>query len=144
MRCAAGRGILLSAVLLLVSAAAGAQGDSDLNINSPSVVTIRKSIAERFNVLREHFQAGAIGLTQDGLIALRDAGALQLDARKRVESLVNDDNNDRDTLYREIARLNGRPDWESSLHRTFGERWISRAPSGWYYREPGGQWVRKK
>lgn len=137
-------GCAFAATQLLFAGPGNAQGDPELNINSPSIVTIRKSIAARFDVLRGHFHNGVIGLTDDGRIAMHDTSTLTPDSQRVIETLINDDNNDRDTLYREIARLNGRADWEENLRRTFGERWIGRAPSGWYYREAGGKWLRKK
>ncbi len=117
--------------------------DSEFNVSSATVLVIKKSLAERHIWLAEHFQAGAIGLTDDGLVALREAGNLAKDVRARLESLVADDNKDRSTLYREIARANGRPDWENNWRSVFAQRWISRAPSGWYFRESGGRWVKK-
>jgi uncharacterized protein YdbL (DUF1318 family) len=135
--------VLFSLALILLPQIGRAQGDVEIDISSASVVTIRKSLADRFGALREYFQNGAIGLTRDGLIAMRDPGALKTETRREVESLITDDNKDRLTLYREIARLNGRPDWEAGLRSTFADRWISRAPRGWYYRESDGLWARK-
>jgi uncharacterized protein YdbL (DUF1318 family) len=134
------------AVLWLVSVSAmsaEAEGDTDFDVQSPSVMAIRKSLAERHAVLKEHFQAGVIGLTHDGLIAMREAAGLAPDMRATLERLVAEDNKDRGTLYREIARANGRPDWESQFQNVFAERWIRRAPSGWYYRDSGGHWIKK-
>ena len=45
-------------------------------------------------------------------------------------------------LYREIARLNGHPEWVDDIRRTFAERWVAKADRGWYYRE-GGAWKQK-
>ncbi len=118
-------------------------GDADIDVHSPSVMAIRKSLAERHAILKEHFQAGVIGLTHDGLIAMREASGLVQDMRTRLERLVREDNKDRVTLYREIARANGRPDWESQFQYVFAARWISRAPTGWYYRDSGGHWIKK-
>ncbi|MBL0124753.1 MAG: YdbL family protein [Betaproteobacteria bacterium] len=136
----------LLVVLCLVSVSAmGAEtvGDTDFDVQSPSVMAIRKSLAERHAILKEHFQAGVIGLTHDGLIAMREAAGLAPDMRATLERLVAEDNKDRGTLYREIARANGRPDWESQFQNVFAERWIRRAPSGWYYRDSGGRWIKK-
>jgi uncharacterized protein YdbL (DUF1318 family) len=134
------------AALWLVSASAmsaEAEGDADFDVQSPSVMAIRKSLADRHAMLKEHFQAGVIGLTHDGLIAMREAAGLAQDMRGTLERLVAEDNKDRGTLYREIARANGRPDWESNFQNVFAERWISRAPMGWYYRDSGGRWNKK-
>lgn len=136
----------LLAVFCLVSVSAMSAetvGDTDFDVQSPSVMAIRKSLAERHAILKEHFQAGVIGLTHDGLIAMREAAGLAHDMRARLERLVAEENKDRGTMYREIARANGRPDWESQFQNVFAERWISRAPIGWYYRDSGGRWIKK-
>lgn len=115
----------------------------EFQIESPSIAAIRKSLADRFATLGEYIEAGVVGLTWDGNVALRDAEGMPSELRKLVEALVADENKDRLTLIREIARANGRPDWEENLRYTFAQRWIHRAPPGWYYRESNGRWVRK-
>ena len=137
------RRIVFCVAAALFGGAATAQPANEINISSPSVTTIKKSLADRFDLLRAHFETGAIGFTHDGMIALRDAKLLATESRAAVDALIGDDNQDRATLYREIARVNGRPDWEANLRKTFAERWIHRAPPGWFYRESGGKWIRK-
>lgn len=145
LQCALRRWALGILVILSMTCqfAESAEAEFDFDVRSPSVLAIRRSLAERFILLKEHFQAGAIGLTDDGLVALREATGLVPEARASLKKLVDDDNQDRSTMYREIARANGRPDWESQFQRVFAKRWISHAPAGWYVRESGGQWVRK-
>ena len=137
------RRIMFCSAAALSAGAAVAQTANEINISSPSVTTIKKSLADRFDLLRDHFETGAIGFTHDGMIALRDATMLAAGSRAAIDALINDDNQDRATLYREIARVNGRPDWEANLRKTFAERWIHRAQPGWFYRESGGKWIRK-
>jgi len=115
----------------------------DIDINTPSILVIKKSLLQRFATLKPHLDAGAIGVTADGLIAVRDLNAAAAPVRAGLEILVAEENQDRGSLYREIARANGRPDWEGDLKLTFGERFISRAQSGWYYRDSANKWNRK-
>jgi len=49
----------------------------------------------------------------------------------------------RAALYREIARANGKPEWENDIRATFAQRWIEKAQAGWYYQNTSGAWVRK-
>jgi len=105
-------------------------------------MAIRKSLVERHALLKEHFQAGVIGLTHDGLVAMREPGRLAQDLRATIDRLVTEENKDRSTMYREIARANGRPDWESQFQFVFAERWLNRAPADWYHRDAGGQWTK--
>ena len=134
---------LLAALWLTSASAMSTTPDGDLDVQSPSVLTIRKSLVERHAVLKEHFEAGVISLSHDGMIALREPARLPPVIRAKLESMVVEDNKDRGTLYREIARANGRPDWESQLQAVFAARWIRRAPVGWYYRDDSGNWIRQ-
>lgn len=120
-----------------------AQPESDLNITTPAVASLKKSMANRFAQLKPHFEAGVVGLTHDGIIALRDAATIDVKALVALDALIDEENKDRSTLYREIARANGRPEWESDLRTTFGKRWIDRMPAGWFYRDEKGGWIRK-
>ena len=135
--------LLAIAMMLLSVPLAFAQ--PDLDVNTPSILVIKKSLSQRFAALKPHLDAGAVGLTADGLIAIRDASAASAVAATYtlVEKLVADDNQDRASLYREIARANGRADWENDIKTTFGERFINRAQPGWYYRDSAGKWIKK-
>lgn len=113
-----------------------------LEINSPAVTALRKSIRERYRQLAPHYQSGAIGLTADGNIALRDASSVPMAQRGQVNSLIAAENNDRAALYREIARANGHPEWEADVRATFAQRWMERAKPGWWVQQ-GGQWKAK-
>ena len=84
-----------------------------------------------------------MGLTRDGMIAVRDASLVPLAQRARVNELVAAENRDRAALYREIARANGHPEWEAEIRATFAERWILKAPAGWYVQNANGEWIRK-
>ncbi len=88
--------------------------------------------------LLPYYNAGAIGLTNDGFVAVRDAKAIPLNARNTVNQLVADENRDRAALYREIAAANGHPEWAAQIQETFARRWIDRAQPGWYYQASGG------
>ena len=51
---------------------------------------------------------------------------------------------DRQTLYAEIAKANGHPEWEGDIRKTFARRWVERgAKPGWYYQDAGGSWKQK-
>ena len=136
---------LMSLVLgaLAIMLAAGAYAQANLEINSPGVTALRQSLQQRFGELKPHLESGAVGLTRDGNLTLRDANTVPLQQRQQVNSLIAAENQDRASLYREIARANGHPEWEQDIRTTFGQRWIERAPAGWYYQTPAGTWARK-
>lgn len=137
-----GRLALLS-LALLGSPAASAEAEGEFQVDSAAVVAISKSLAFRYAQMKPYFQEGVIGFTHDGLIALREANELTKDLRAEVELFIAEDNKERRALYREIARANGHPDWESKFQFVFADRWIRRSPVGWYYRDSSGNWIKK-
>lgn len=122
---------------------ATAHAQADINIRTPAIQAIRERMRQRFDSLRPYFASGAIGMTADGRIAMRDPAALPLRDRATLNQLVAEDNRDRDAVYREIAVANGHPEWEQQIRETFAREWIERAESGWYYQDVGGNWKRK-
>jgi uncharacterized protein YdbL (DUF1318 family) len=121
-----------------------AQSQADLQINSPALTSLREGMRQRHREqLRGYYVSGAIGLTRDGLVAMRDANTIPLAQRQQVNALIAADNQDRLALYREVARANNHPEWESEIRATFAKRWVERIPEGWYYQDADGNWIRK-
>ena len=138
------RRVLLAAasgVLNLIVPTANAQ--ADLNIATPVVKQLTQSMEARHPQLKRYYDSGAIGLTRDGLVEVRDQNAIPLPERNAARKLVADENADRANLYREIAAANGHPEWETDIRKTFAERWIERASASWYVQDPSGQWKQK-
>lgn len=115
---------------------------ANLDISSPAIGKLEASMRARHAKLLPHYKSGAVGLTSNGLVAVRDAKAVPLAQRQAVNQLVADENRDRRALYREIAAANGHPEWEAQIQETFARRWIERAQGGWYY-QAGGGWKSK-
>lgn len=122
--------------------AAHAQAAANLDVNTPEIRAIVSSMTARNKQLRPYFDSGAIGLTADGHVDVRDANAVPLAERARVRSLVAEENRDRDALYAEIAKANGHPEWKSDIQTTFARRWIERAAPGTWYQTASG-WKQK-
>jgi uncharacterized protein YdbL (DUF1318 family) len=145
---AASHGLLASALkgaleLVVPPAQAQAQAQADIDISSPAIRALTASMKARAAELEPFFDSGAVGLTSDGLVELRDANAVPLADRNRVRKLVSDENGDRNSLYREIASANDHPEWESDIRSTFASRWVANARAGWYYKPAGGGWTKK-
>ena len=136
--------ILVAAVGTALNAlipAAQAQS-ANLDVNTPEVRAIVGSLANRNGQLRPYFASGAIGLTADGHVEVRDQNAVALPERAKVKSLVAEENQDRDALYAEVAKANGHPEWKSDIQNTFAKRWIAKADGGTWYQDGGG-WKQK-
>lgn len=115
---------------------------ADININSPAINALQSNMKTRHESLKPFYNSGAIGLTDDGFITLRDAKSVPLKDRNQLNSLIAAENNDRKALYAEIARANGHPEWQDDIQQTFAQRWISNAAKGWWYQQ-GGSWKQK-
>ena len=137
--------VLLAAagsVLELIIPSAQAQS-ADLNISTPAVRQLTQSMESRHASLKKYYDSGAVGLTRDGLIEVRDQNLIPLPERNAARKLVADENADRANLYREIASANGHAEWEADIRKTFAERWSSKAPAGWWYQDSSGTWKQK-
>ena len=131
-------------VLELLVPAAHAQANANIDISSPEIRAVTQSMQARFAELEKYFASGVVGLTADGLVEVRDASAAPLAERAVVKRLVAEDNKDRDTLYAEIAKANGHPEWEADIRKIFARRWVERgAQTGWYYQDGSGAWKQK-
>lgn len=132
---------LLLGILTTLTADAHAQ-NVNFNASSPEVEQIKARMANRFGQLQPFLDSGAVGLTADGLIAVRDANAAPIAERGKMNQLVSAENTDRKALYQAIANANNQPGWAAQIQSTFAERWISQARSGWWY-QSGGAWKQK-
>jgi uncharacterized protein YdbL (DUF1318 family) len=137
---------LLTQVLLGFSLsvlfAVTAQAAADLDVNTPAVAAVKASMQNRHGQLLPHYQSGAVGLTAEGFVAVKDASLVPLSQRGALAALVKEENMDRLQLYHGIAVANGHPEWEGEIQHTFALRWIDKAQPGWLVQRDG-QWVKK-
>ncbi|CAN0509212.1 unnamed protein product, partial [Phaeothamnion confervicola] len=116
---------------------------ANLEVSTPAIAALQGSFQRRHGGLAPFYGNGAVGLTNNGLIAWRDINVVSSAQYQQVNALIIAENEDRNALYREIARANGRPEWESQIRATFSLRWIDMAPRGLYYQNSFGAWIRK-
>ena len=135
--------LLAAAASVLNFVVAPAHAQANLNIDTPAIRQLTQSMEARHAQLKKYYDAGAIGLTRDGLVSVRDQNLVALPERNAVRKLVAEENADRTNLYREIAAGNGHAEWEADIRTTFAERWASKAPAGWWYQDEGGAWKQK-
>ena len=121
-----------------------AQGAPDITIRTPAIQAIQARMESRFDsTLKAHFDSGALGFTNDGLVNVRDAAKIALKDRVRANEAVADQNRDAKAVYREVAVANGHPEWEAQIRAVFAKQWIESARSGWWYQDAGGGWAQK-
>jgi len=120
-----------------------AHAEADLSVNTPAIRQLQADMEKRHKELAPYYTSGAVGMTHNGEIDVRDQKLVPLQDRNQVKKLVARENQDRSALYAEIARANGHPEWEADIRQTFARRWISNAPGGWWYQDAGGGWKQK-
>jgi len=135
---------ILFALLVIASllSSQSALAAADLELNTPAIAALKSSMQQRHGQLAAFYASGAVGLTRDGLIAVKEASAVALKDRQSLNSLVASENNDRNALYKEIATANGHAEWEAEIRSTFAQRWVQKAQSGWWYQDANG-WAKR-
>lgn len=118
-------------------------GQANISINSPKIRSIRNSMEKRQAKLQPFYKSGAVGFTNNGLIASVSSAGLSIKQKSTVKKLIKSENRDRHALYSEIANANGHPEWKADIQKTFSKTWINKISSGWMYQSPSGKWTRK-
>lgn len=115
----------------------------NLEISSPTSTALQRKMTARHKKLKKYYNNGAIGLTNNAFIMLRNPMKVALKKRNHVNKLVKAENKNRLQLYAEIALINGHPEWVDNIRTIFASRWIQRASQGWRYQNSQGIWQRK-
>ena len=136
-----GTDTLIAVVNFIIPAAEA--GQANISIDSPKIRSIRKSMEKRQSKLRPYYNSGAVGFTNNGLIASVSNAGLSIKQKSTVKKLISSENNDRKALYTEIANANGHPEWKADIQKTFSKTWINKISKGWMYQTNSGQWSRK-
>ncbi len=131
--------LVMNVLNFVIPAAQAAQPNID--ISTPATNKLKASMTSRHQKLVPFYSSGAVGMTGNALLVVRDAKAVPLKQRNAVKQIVAEENRDRNQLYKEIAVANKHPEWESEIRNLFARRWIANAPGGWWY--DNGGWKQK-
>jgi uncharacterized protein len=135
--------LLLACLALPVTAAEPAKAPINLDIGTPPVVVVKHSLAQRTSRLVRFYEAGEIGLGQDGFIYLHDGTKMSLAKRQIAEKLIDTENEERKALIQALADSNGRRNDEAEVWVLMRQRWHQQWKSGWWLRDAEGKWTRK-
>jgi uncharacterized protein len=116
----------------------------NIDISTPAIRGLKDSLKNRFGQLKPFYDKGAIGENNAGLLEVRDTGALSLPERGQANGLVQQENKDRQSLYREIAtanKLGGEAVPE--IQKIFANSWRDKSQPGWWIQNDGGGWQKK-
>lgn len=116
----------------------------DVNVSTPAIRALKEAMAARFPQLQPFYGKGAVGETNNGLVAVRDTGALSLKEKADVNRLVADENRDRTALYTEIIKANNIDRGTlPEVQRIFANSWRGKSAPGWWIQQDNGQWAKK-
>jgi uncharacterized protein YdbL (DUF1318 family) len=119
--------------------------EADINVTTPAIRALKESIKKRADALKPFLDRGNAGLSNDGLVLVRTAEGLSLKDKAMLTRFVEAENNDRNALYREIAKANNfPPEKVTDIKKIFARSWIKQARKGWWVQSPEGSWSRKK
>lgn len=118
--------------------------EKETTVSSPGIDALKAKIKGRFEALKPFFDAGAIGETNEGLVAIRDAAAVQMKDRARLNRIVDEENADRKALYKEVAQELGVEAKDlPRVVRSFAEQWQEFAQPGWWTQDAAGNWKKR-
>jgi len=133
-------GLVINLANFVIPVAVAAQPNID--ISTPATNKLKASMTARHQQLVPFYNSGAVGMTGNALLVVRDAKAVPLKQRNVVKQIVAEENRDRNQLYKEIAVANKHPEWEGEIRSLFARRWIANAPADWWYNDGSG-WKQK-
>ncbi len=119
-----------------------AHAAANISINTPKIRSLRNKLKQQHGKLTTYFNKGSIGYSDNGLIKIRNSSGLNIRQKSTMKKLVNSTNGILTSLYSEIAKENGHPEWKADIQKTFAKTWISEMQGGWMYYS-GGKWKKK-
>ncbi len=130
-----------AAAFSLVPAAFAQQ---ETTVSNPAIRALKDQSANNLAALMPYFNAGNVGLTNNGLVEIRDESSLNLQAKGTLRKLVKDDNDVRMKLYAEVAKaLNIEASQIAKVQKIFAESRIAAAQAGWWIQKEDGSWAKK-
>ena len=130
--------------VVAIGATAAHAAAVDVNVSTPAIRALKASMAARFPQLQPLYGKGAVGETNNGLVVVRDTGALSLKEKADVNRLVSEENRDRTALYTEIIKANNIDMGQlPEVQKIFANSWRGKSAPGWWIQQDNGQWAKK-
>ncbi|KIX12855.1 DUF1318 domain-containing protein [Dethiosulfatarculus sandiegensis] len=121
-----------------------AHAASATTVSNASIRALKSKIAGNHQKLAKYYNQGNVGITKDGMLAVRDTKGLNMRDVANLKRLVNADNMARNALYKEVAKaLNIKPNQIGKIQGIFADQWRNKARGGWWIQENSGKWRRK-
>ena len=114
--------------------------EADINVSTAAIRALKDSMKARAEELKLFLAAGHVGIGSDGLLVVRSLDGVPLREQATVRRLVEAENRERMSLYREIAKANKFGEERvPDIQKIFAETWIAKAEKGWWVQQ-GGAW----
>ena len=135
--------LVLLALLSLPAAAAPTAAEINLDFGTPPIMVAKHTLAQRFSRLVRFYEAGIIGLGDDGMVKMRDDSKLTLTQRQIAEKLIDQENPERNSLIFAIAEAYGGQEAQPAVREAPVKRWKEQFHSGWWIQDAQGVWHKK-
>ncbi len=115
--------------------------EADINVTTPAIRALKDSIKDRSEAIKPYMDSGNVGIANDGYLIVRTTDGLSLRDKANLTRLIEAENRDRETLYREIAKANNfGPERVNDIREIFAKSWVKNARRGWWVQGPDGKW----
>jgi len=116
----------------------------DINVSTAAIRALKAAMKTRAEQLKPYLNQGQLGIGKDGMLVARSLEGVSLREQATARRLIEAENADRRTLYREIAQANKFGEERvSDIQRIFADTWIDKADKGWWIQKQDGTWVKK-
>jgi uncharacterized protein YdbL (DUF1318 family) len=118
--------------------------EADINVSTAAIRKLKESMKARADQLKPYLAAGNVGVGKDGMLVVRNLSAVALRDQAEMRRLVEAENRDRASLYREIAKANNfGEDRVDDIQNIFAQTWVEKAERGWQVQKADGSWGAK-
>jgi len=116
---------------------------SALEVTNTKIETIKQAMKNRFKLMETYYRSGYLAEQSNGYLKIfRNPSSLK--DKIKLKKLVKAENNDRNMLYQEVAKiLHIQSSQMNKLKGIFAKQWKETAPQGTYIQTKTG-WIRKK
>jgi uncharacterized protein YdbL (DUF1318 family) len=118
--------------------------DININMTTPAIRQLIASRKQRFPNLVPFFDKGAVGENNRGMMEIRELDKLSLQEKGRVQTIVQQENSDREQLYRALAEANNiAQERIADIAAIFAGVNRQEARAGWWIQQGSGAWEKK-
>jgi uncharacterized protein YdbL (DUF1318 family) len=113
-------------------------------VSTPRIRALKEAMKARFEQLVPYYDAGRIGIGNDGNLQILKEDGLSLQDRGVLRKIVGDENRDRKDLYAEVAKaMNIDASKIGDIQKIFAQEWVAAAHTGWMIQKADGSWAKK-